>query len=81
MTVLPLDQLILSLQESGLHVGLQTTQDGLQVWISDRNFCRRVDEALAWLLPTGPVAIAKWFHAKAIKDFPDSAYAMHQRAQ
>lgn len=70
-----------SLRASEIYVMLQTCDEGMRIWISDRLFKTRVDHAVSSRRknryePVEPTAkAALWLHEQALHLFPDSNYA------
>jgi hypothetical protein len=75
---LDLDTLVRRLHGSGIRVGIQTYDDGIQVWISDRLHRVRQERVFepSVAKPIGrDDSVALWLHAAVVQLFPDSAYA------
>jgi hypothetical protein len=79
---LDLETVIRWLHVSDIRVGIQTYDDGMQVWISDRLHRvreeRLFDQSSAnfmWMQDSA----ALWLHAAALRLFPDNLYARRFR--
>ena len=71
---LDLETLARRLHGSGIRVGIQTCDDGIQVWISDR--LHRVHEEREFMENLWKEDSATlWLHAEALRLFPGSPYA------
>ena len=69
---LDLETVIRQLHASDLRVGVQASDAGIQVWISDR--LHRVREERLFDR-SGEDSVALWLHQAALRLFPDNAYA------
>ena len=78
---LDLETVVRWLHDSDIRVGIQTYDEGMQVWISDR--LHRVREerlfdrsrAASWREDS----VALWLHQAALRLFPDNPYARRFR--
>ena len=74
---LDLETVIRQLQASDLRVGVQASDAGIQVWISDRLHRVRAERLIdgsrsaSWREDS----VALWLHQAALRLFPDNAYA------
>jgi len=83
MATLDFETLARELHASDTHIGLQTSADGMMVWITDRNARRRKDMAIEFDKEAGArdETASEWAHAMALKLFPDSPYASKRTAR
>jgi hypothetical protein len=75
---LDLETLVRRLHGSGIRVGIQTCDDSIQVWISDRLHRVRKERVFEPSIAKGmwgEDSVALWLHAAALQLFPDEAYA------
>ena len=84
MATLDFETLARELHASDIHIGLQTSADGMMVWIADKYGRRRKDTVInfdretgAWDHPSN--AASEWANAMALKLFPGSPYAQRHR--
>jgi hypothetical protein len=75
---LDLETVLRGLHDSDIRVGIQTSGEGIQVWISDRlhrvrtaRMFEQSDAKPTWIHDSA----ALWLHAAALRLFPDSPYA------
>jgi hypothetical protein len=74
---LDLETVIRRLQASDLRVGVQASESGIQVWISDRLYRVREERLFhrSCLASLREDSVALWLHQAALRLFPDNAYA------
>jgi len=75
-----------NLHASQIYVGLQTSDEGIKVWIADRLFRTRADHSVSappqdQYLKASISEVALWLHDQALYLFPDSDYARHYVAR
>ena len=78
---LDLEAVVRGLYVSDIRVGIQTSDAGLQVWISDRLHRVRAERLfdLAGAEPWREDSAALWLHKAALRLFPENAYARRFR--
>lgn len=69
-----------NLHASQIFVSLQTSDEGIRVWIADRLFRTRADHSVSappqdQYLKASASEVALWLHEQALRLFPDSDYA------
>ena len=74
---LDLETVIRRLQASDLRIGVQASESGIQVWISDRLHRVRVERLFhrSRLASLREDSVALWLRQAALRLFPDNAYS------
>ena len=76
-----------NLYASDIYVMLQTCDEGIRIWISDRLFKTRVDHSVSvsrkkhYHLMDSTAEAALWLHEQTLRLFPDSKYARQSFAR
>ena len=77
---LDLDTVIRGMHSSEIRVGIQTFSGGIVIWICDRSNRVRAERVFD---DTSPLTIddtaVEWMHSTALRNFPDSNYAIQYR--
>jgi hypothetical protein len=77
---LDLDTVIRGMHSSEIRVGIQTFNGGIVIWIGDRSNRVRAERVFH---DTSRMTIddtaVEWMHSTALRNFPDSNYAMQYR--
>jgi hypothetical protein len=80
MKGLDLDTVIRGLHSSEIRVGIQTFSGGILIWISDRSTRVRAERVFDDVSPmTIDDTAVEWMHSTALRNFPDSNYAIQYR--